>query len=67
MLNERCRFPPTVYTQGSLESSVFPHPLLIQFHQLLSDFWCVECQAQAVHIELRHKVLQHFFEGQPSS
>ncbi len=44
-----------------------PYPLLIQLHQLLSNFRRVECQAQAVDIELRHQVLQDLFEGQASS
>lgn len=42
-----------------------PYPLLVQLHQLLGDLGRVESQAQAVHVELRHQVLQHLFERQP--
>lgn len=41
------------------------YPLFIQFHQLLSDFGCVECQSEAGQIEFREKVLQYVFDGQP--
>lgn len=43
------------------------YPLLIQFHQLLGNFGRVECQSEAGEIQLREKVLQHLFDGQPSA
>lgn len=42
------------------------YPLFIQFHELLCDLGSVEGQAQALDIELRDHVLQHFLQGQPS-
>lgn len=42
------------------------YPLFIQFHQLLGDFGCVESQSEAGQIQLREKVLQYLFDGQPS-
>lgn len=42
------------------------YPLLIQFHQLLCDFGCVECQSEAGQIQLGEKVLQYLFDGQSS-
>lgn len=42
------------------------HPLFIQFHELLCDLGRVEGQPQALDVELRNHVLQHFLQGQSS-
>lgn len=43
------------------------YPLLIQFHELVSDLRSIECQAQTVDIKLRQKEFQYLFEGQATS
>lgn len=55
------------YPPQSKMSKLSPYPLFVKFHQLISNLGCVECQAQAVNIELRKEIFQHFFEWQTSS
>lgn len=50
-----------------LENLAFlSYPLFIQFHQLLSDFGCVEGKSEAGQIQLREKELQYLLDGQAS-
>lgn len=46
------------------QQGLHTYPLLVQFHELLCDFGCVEGQAQALHVELWDHVFQHLFQRQ---
>lgn len=61
--------PSPETNRTSLQSAGAPssYPLLVQLHQLLGDLWRVECQPQAVSVQLRHQVLQHLLERQTPS